>query len=240
MKSRLAVGVIGVAAVVSACAPEERMVAPGQTRLKWGWDNPLGTGGSFPSLICTPTTVAQGGSVSCAFANGGPLNNPIWKFYTETGLTVDGPVGTGGWAGNMAIGGDVVVNWIDPSTMSAGQPLVQTITVQRRNWSWASSVGGQVGTPGEIDSCFGSSFGTVGLTASKNCTETTAPILFTPAAISNGNGYVAASVPAGVSNGPNQGLWYVASVSADMDLRTQWTKKFRADGDALPMTVARP
>jgi len=45
--------------------------------------------------------------------------------------------------------------------------------------------------------------------------------------LSNGNGYTAGQV---TDEGPNAGLWYMASATATMQLRTQIRREYRADG----------
>lgn len=231
MKRFMAYGLLAVPVVLSGCADNAGVVAPTDDRVKWGWDRGLATGwGGPPQLICTPTLVPFNGTVSCVFANGGPMALPTWRFDGPGGLDVPGPLISGGWSGNMVISGDVVVDYVDPNL--GPQQLRKTVVVARRTWSWASSVGGQQGAQGEIDDCF-EDWEEFGLTASKNCTVQTVANFFTPTAVSNGNGYVAASVP---GSGPNGGLFYVASVSADMDLRTQVKKDFRVDADSFSMT----
>lgn len=231
MRRTLTFGVVIVAAVLSGCADNAPVVAPTDDRLNWDWDSGLRTFGGGPAvLICSPTTVAFNGTVSCSLANVGPFNFPTWSFLGFGGVPVQGPNGMGGWSGPMVLSGDVRVDYVDNNGQA--QTEYQPITVTRRNWSWASSVGGQQGTPNEIDSCFLADES--GLTASVFCTQQTAHLIFhpRPAQLSNGTGYAAASVP---GSGPNGGLWYVASASADMDLRTQVHKNYRLDGPTWPM-----
>jgi hypothetical protein len=180
MKRSLVVTVLALTAALGACNDNEVVAGPAANRTNWGWDKPLATGGSDPVLICSPTTVSHLGSVTCTFAGGGPLNLPVWHFEAEGGFYVQGPGLTSQWAGNMVVGGDVVADWVDLDTGQPGTPLRQTIIVQRRNWSWVSSVGGQTGTPGEIDACFGTSWNLVGLTARKDCPDGTAGVFFSP------------------------------------------------------------
>ena len=220
-----------VVAMLSGCADSATVVAPTDDRLNWDWDAGLRTFGGGPAvLICSPSTVAFNGTVSCSLANVGPFNFPTWRFLGFGGVPVDGPNGMGGWSGPMVLSGDVIVDYVDD--FGQQQTEYQPITVTRRSWSWASSVGGQQGTLNEIDSCFLPDEG--GLTASVFCTQSTANKIFhpRPADLSNGTGYSAASVPGA---GPNGGLWYVASASADMDLRTQVLKWYRSDGAASAM-----
>jgi hypothetical protein len=233
MRGTLTLGVVTVVAALSGCADNATVVAPTDDRLNWDWDAGLRTFGGGPAvLICSPTTVAFNGTVSCSLANVGPFNFPSWTFQGFGGVTVQGPNGMGGWSGPMVLSGDVVVNYVD----NYGNPQVeyQPITVTRRSWSWASSVGGQQGTAGQIDSCFDPGYPWVGLTASLYCTAQTADQIFypVPAQLSSGNGYIAASVP---GSGPNGGLWFVSSTSADMDLRTQVKVWYRIDGPTYPM-----
>lgn len=236
MQCRNLVGLCGVLLAASGCGDNRGVAGPEALRQKWGWDKPLATGMYQPDVVCSPTTVAHGGTVTCSFVNGTPLSTPSWTYLTSTGQWVPGPVNAADWSGPMVISGQVRVNWFDETTYGPGQTLVEDITVQRRNWTWVSFVGGRVGTPGEIDGCFADNFLAFGLTASSACVQSTAGRLFIPDTVRNGNGYVAASIPTGVANGPNQGIWYVDTVTARMDLRTQITKKFRADGDTFPMT----
>lgn len=237
MKKQLAVTILTMTAVLGACRGNEVVAGPAANRLKWGWDKPLATGGGGPVLVCSPTTVSHLGSVTCSFAGGGILNLPFWHFEADGPCCIVlGPGATAQWTGDMVVSGDVVASWVDFDTGLPHQ-LRKTITVQRRNWSWVTSVGGQAGAPGEIDTCFDpANWFQFGLTARTDCTSTNdAAILFSPVNLSNGTGYVAASIPAGTGNGPNQGLWYVASVSADIHLRTQQTRKMRADGDTVTL-----
>jgi hypothetical protein len=229
-------GVVAMLVVLAGCADP---AAPRDDGRKWEWPDGLATGSPFgdPVLFCNPTTVAFNGTVSCTLANAVPTNNPTWHFESEGGQAVSGPAYTGQWSGNMVITGDVVVNY----TMSSGSPgqLRETVSVTRRTtgWSWASSVGGREATAGEVDACFSTNPHQLGLTPSKDCANPEFAIdLFIPVEPSDNNGFVAASIPAGTSNGPNQGLWYVSTATADMDLRAQVRKRIRADGDTLNIT----
>lgn len=240
MHGRNMVGLCGVLLAVSGCGDNRSVAGPQASRQKWGWDQPLATGTYAPTLICSPTTVAHGGTVTCSFANGTPLSSPSWSFTTDSGLYVGGPYNVADWSGPMISSGTVRVNWFDESTNGPGLTLEQPITVQRRNWTWVSQVGGRRGNLGEIDTCFDTTFAVLGLTASNDCTSATAHILYTPSSIANGAGYVAAQVPTALNAGPNRGLWYVSSVSATMDLRTQRTRKFRSDGDTVTLAGTDP
>ncbi len=223
-------GFLALVAALGGCADNAKVVAPTDDRVNWDWDAGLRTFGGGPAvLICSPTTVAFNGTVSCSLANVGPFNFPTWRFLGFGGVPVDGPNGMGGWSGPMVLSGDVIVDYVDD--FGQQQTEYQPITVTRRTWSWASLVGGQQGTPNEIDSCF---LGEYALTASLFCTATWADKIFHPRPdqLSNGTGYAAASVP---GSGPNHGLWYVASASADMDLRTQVRKWYRSDGPGSAM-----
>jgi hypothetical protein len=231
MRQSLTYALVAAFVGLSGCTDNATMLAPTDSRPNWNWHVSPATGGFQPILVCSPTTVAFNGTVSCSFANGGPLNSPIWRFEAVNGVTVSGPSLSGGWSGPMVISGDVVVDYVDNN----GNPatLRQGITVNRRAWSWVPFVGGRQGTPGEIDSCLSPAWS--GLTSSAYCTITTNGDLFypRPANLSNGNGYSAATV---AGSGPNGGLWYVATTSAIMDLRTQVHRDFRADGPTWVMT----
>lgn len=240
MQCRNLVGLCGVLLAVGGCGDGRAVAGPEASRQKWGWDEPLATGMYLPTLVCSPTTVVHGETVTCSFANGTPNSSPSWSFLASSGQWVNGPYNVTTWSGPMVISGQVRVNWFDESTFGPGQTLTDSITVQRRSWSWVSQVGGRRGNLGEIDTCFDTAFAALGLTASKDCTSTTATILYTPSSIANGTGYVAAQIPTALNAGPNRGLWYVSSVSATMDLRTQRTRKFRSDGDTVTLAGADP
>lgn len=216
--------------VLSGCDDGRRLVDPADDRPKWNWDSPLATVGSGPTLICSPLTVSFNGTVSCTLANAGPLNFPTWRFEAAGGLTRAGPLGSGGWSGPLVISGDVVVSYSDDQGGLAQDR--ETVIVTRRNWSWSSLVGGMQGALGAIDTCFQT--GWEGLTASRDCTLTTAGDFFTPRLVSNGSGYTAAQVP---GSGPNGGWWYVTSPTAVMDLRTQVRKDYRTDGITFPVAA---
>jgi hypothetical protein len=227
MRGFLTYGLVAVVVALSGCADNATVVAPRDDRLRWNWDHGLATGAGQPVLICSPLTPAFNETVSCSFTDGGPLNFPTWRFEGVGGVPVQGPSLTGGWSGPMVISGDVVVSYVD----NYGNPgeVRETVNVNRRSWTWASSVGGRQGTPGEIDSCMASRF--FGLTASAYCTDSTTDDLFDPrpAQVSSGSGYTAASV---LGSGINGGLWYVSTTSAHMDLRTQVHQTLRSDGVA--------
>lgn len=228
-------GLAVVVGVLSGCAESPGVVDPVDDRGNWNWDAPMATiwGGGPPTLICSPLTVSFNGTVSCDLANSGPMNVPTWSFEAEGGLHRSGPLGVGNWSGPLVVSGDVVVRYAD----EYGSPAIQTATiaVTRRNWSWASLVGGRQGTLGEIDGCFSTVQVWEGLTAARDCTAGTIADFFTPRVVSNGNGYTATQVP---GTGPNGGWWYVTNPSAARDLRAQARKDYRSDGTMF--SVASP
>ena len=250
MKHFPACGVLVVAAVLASCGEGRDVTAPDEGREKWGWSEPLATGGgggtgcedSFvecdpPTMNCSPLTVDFHGEVICTLEVS-PIQNALfmsWSFLSDGGIPVSGPSGTDifSWSGPMVVSGTVRVD-----VTIVGDPNPQTLTAnvivnRRSGWSWSSVAGGRQGTPGEIDACMTSALS--GLTASANCTATTTGDLFTPRALqlANGNGYSAAVV---AGNGPNGSLWYVEGRTAIMDLRTQVHRDFRSDGPTYAMT----
>lgn len=231
MRRRSLVGLLGVLLAVGACRDVRTPAGPAASRQKWGWDQPLATGGPPPSpaLACSPSTVTLGSTVTCTLSNVPPSASPTWSFR-NTDVSVDGPGNTASWSGPLATSGEVRVDFeIDGSS----DFRTFSVVVTRRTWSWASSIGGSAGSPGDIDSCFGVS--DAGLTASVNCSGYAAESqLLTPrpSQLQNGTGYSSTSVS---SNGPNGGVWYVTQATAGMDLRTQVSKEFRADGAAYAM-----
>jgi hypothetical protein len=217
------ISALAMAAALSGCGERREPLAPEGNRGKWGWNRPLATGNPpIISVDCSPQTVSFGDTVTCTASGLPPGALPVW--------TYEGPHSNGQMATNTA-------SWAGPVIETGGVSVEFTIdgqreslpagwTVTRRSWSWASSVGGSQATSTEIDGCM--SAGWYGLTASVHCTSTTNSMLFhpIPANLSSGTGYTATSVP---GSGPNGGLWYVASTSADMDLRSQVHPWYRSN-----------
>jgi hypothetical protein len=85
-------------------------------------------GGGTPSvakLVCSPTSMTRGGSVSCS-VTGAPANTTISWSFSGGGGSVTGPSGTTTtWSGTMVQGGTVT------ATVS-GQALMQNISVNPR------------------------------------------------------------------------------------------------------------
>lgn len=230
MKRFVAYGVLAVSVVLSSCG-REVTAPPKESRLKWGWDKPHATGQPAPpSMTCTPSSVAFGGTVTCTLTGVGPMGSPSWNF-SGGNVQVTGPTQTASWAGPMITSGSVTVEF-DVNGVADSRSVGVSVN-RRTSWSWISSVGGSQGTPGVIDICMTSSIS--GLTASVNCTSSTTGDLFTPrpSQLSSGTGYTAGSV---AGSGPNGGLWYVNQRSASMDLRTQVHRDFRSDGVAWAMS----
>jgi hypothetical protein len=248
MKRRAALLGMLVAALVAAGCQRD-VVAPGPTdKEKWDWAaGPFATGGGWepncedsfvecvttPSLSCT-ATVTRGGYVQCDLTITGITSSTTisvgqWTF-NGGGSQIPGPTGGDQWSGTAVVGGTVSVPVTIDGLLWTPTPSA-SFTVENRPWSWASTVSGQAGSPGDIDVCMTATDG--GLTASSHCTSPgSAGNLFYPSSISNGNGYTAAEV----DGGPNDGLWYVSARTVTMELRTQLNKQWRADGPTYAMT----
>jgi len=171
---------------------------------------------------------------SIPFAPEYPIVVQRWRFVGDyPDAIVTRPTSDWHWAGPVVLGGTVEVDF----TMAGITNTVRAqIYVFRRDWTWATGIGGRDGLPGEVDDCFQPSANPpAGITVGMSCTDQFFTQLFTPApqaAISDGSGYSAQSVP---GSGPNSGIWYMQGVSATMQLRTQIHKEYRADGPTHPL-----
>lgn len=227
-------GVCGVLLAVSGCHDAGNPTGPEEGRLKWGWDEPLGTGTpSPPSMSCTQPSAFLG-TATCTAAGIPPTGNPSWSFETAAGVVIAGPSSTLSWSGSMVASGTATVTYTDANGQQ--QTLSYGVSVPRRAVSWASVVGGSTGQPGDIDVCIQENWD--GLTASKLCTSSSdAAQFFIPrvAELSSSNGLSVAQVG---STGPNAGLFYVNQMSAYMDLRTQISPRYRTNGPAYTLAFA--
>lgn len=224
----------GVLLTVGGCRDASNPVGPAETRRKWGWDQPLGTGTPAPpSMSCTQPSAFLG-SATCTAAGIAPTGSPSWSFETIDGVYVSGPSSTLSWSGPMVASGTATISFTDQN----GQPqsLSSSINVPRRALSWASAVTGSTGQPGEIDVCIQENWD--GLTASKFCTSSAdAEQYFNPrvAQLSSGNGLSVASVG---STGPNATLYYISQMTASMQLRTQISPRYRTGGTQYSLAFA--
>lgn len=152
-----------------------------------------------------------------------------WVFAGDDGSqVVKQPGGSAIWSGTVVQSGDVrVVVRIGGSDVVVASRL----TVTPRNWTWDSSKRsfGQ-GAPGELDACMTSQH--AGLTADKVGCGPGSPVLINPGP---GQGFTIAQ-----GSGPNAGLYYVTNPTTRMDLRTQLSKRFRADADKVTLSGPPP
>lgn len=217
-----------VALTIVGCQPD--LTPTSATLSEWDWSGPATVGAA---VVCTPQVgfLGQGG---CTLAvDPSAVVGPVtWRFESDDGWsgvvrTVSGQ-GSLDWYGSMAISGTVSATF----QPYGGPPatLQDHITVTRRNWSWAGSVGGSQGAPGEIDECFAGPQ-VVGKMAGSACSSVYPTALFS-------------HVPSGGYSthyvdpiGPNANLWYVKNASITMDLRTQVNRRYRADADTLDVPM---
>jgi hypothetical protein len=232
--AQFAVAVLTVSLVVSGCSDGRNPAGPEASSLRWGWDKPLGTGTpAAPSMSCS-SPFGFFGTATCTASNIPPTGSPSWRFVTDGGVPSTGASFGVSWSGPVVASGTASISFVDqngnPQTLSAA------ITVPRRTVSWAPTVGGSTGAPGQVDSCFSSAWD--GLTTSKNCTSPNdAGEFFIPkvADLDIGNGFSVAVV---TGTGPNAGLWFVDQMTADMDLRTQVSVRLRNPGTAYSLASA--
>jgi len=184
-------------------------------------------------MSCTQPSAFLG-TATCTAANIPPTGNPTWSFETDAGVPVSGPSSTLSWSGSTVASGTATVTYTDDNGQQ--QPLSAGISVPRRTSSWVSVVGGSTGQPGEIDVCIQGDWD--GLTASKLCTSSSdAEHFFIPrvAELSASNGLSVGQVG---STGPNANLRYVDQMTADMDLRTQISPRYRTNGTPYSLAFA--
>ena len=244
---------------ISGCIPDDP-VSPVSSAAKWKWGEPAGTGGGpgcgesniSPSMalgiptsrpllecnegpdvdiVCDPVNPDVGEVVYCDLQ----ITPETWTSL-EVGLwEFDGPgmhaQRSGGlaWSGPMVIGGTITADVIID-----GQHYFPStdVEVNRRNWSWYSSVtdGHAVGT--QLDDCFYKPTDE-GTASGLSCTSANQYALFTPATVAQSGGYTAASVD---GSGPNGGFWYMVSAEARADVRAQLNPDWRSDGPAHTLT----
>lgn len=234
MRTRCAVAMLAFSVVSSGCADARNPAGPEESRLKWGWDQPLGTGTPAPpSMSCSSPNSFLGTAV-CTATNLPPTGLPSWSFVTDNGVSSTGGGSGSSWSGVMIASGTATVTFTDQN--NAQQTLSAPITVPRRTASWVPVVGGTAAVPGVIDSCV--NFDWDGLTASKNCTSPyDADQFFIPkvASLGVGSGYSLGQV---TGSGPNAGLWFINQMTASMDLRSQVSVRFRNPGTKNPLAGA--
>ncbi len=196
----------------------------------------------FAALSC-PSWVAWGGQASCAVVTSYPYHVVVnWEFESsDPAWYVTANQATGNsWQGPMIISGKVKAQVMLPGGLFR---LVEaTISVgPRPAMSWATTVGGDTAIAGEIDACFRTFLSPdsveAGYTSGQSCSgasESMRQALFTPAlpTIDTLPWYTSATIP----SGPNKGAVYVAHANVTMKVRTQLNRRYRADGDTLPIT----
>lgn len=179
-----------------------------------------------PSLVCT-VAVAWNGDANCTLSYT-PTNSTTiqWSFESDGGIQVDGPATGTTWSGRMVTSGTVLVDISDAGQLTT---VSAHISVNRRQWSWASAVTQAEAALGVIDECMGNA---MALMAGLSCTAANRGVLFTPEHPSPVDGYSASVVDDG---GPNNTIYYISGASARADLRSQVNRTFRLDGLALPV-----
>lgn len=234
MRLRSLWGLCGVLLAVGGCRDTPSPTGPEASRLKWGWEEPLGTGiPAYPSMSCSQPSSFLASS-TCTAAGIPPTGYPSWSFETEGGIVIAGPSSTLSWSGSMVTSGMASVTYTDDNSQQ--QTLSAGISVPRRSVSWAPVVGGSTGQPGEIDVCIQDNWD--GLTASKLCTSSSdAAQFFIPRVyqLSASNGLSVGQIG---STGPNASLYYVNQMSAYMDLRTQISPRYRVSGTPYSLAFA--
>jgi len=152
-----------------------------------------------PSLSC-PATVTRGGSINCTVANATASRVSGWQFSDGNGGTVSGTNSNNSWSGVMVVSGTISV------TISGYGPLQQSVTVNPRS-GWHT----QAASPAKV------SDGTLTWTGPDKNTYTTAlpsPPLPDPWPLGV---YVNSIIPSysyvPVGSGPNQGYFYVTSIT---------------------------
>lgn len=196
------------------------------------------------TVDCGASFVQWEGLVSCVFSpNGTPgVAVQAWHFTpAETPMQplVSRQSTSALWSGQMVRSGTISVEFTVNQNQTFSVSDVVTVGARTGSMSWASSVGGRRGNPGEIDSCFlpfqlpGFE---LGLTTGQSCTASNNQALFTPAsALIPGQPIMA--LRRAITSGPNTGLTYVAVAYVTMQLRSQVHRELRADGFVYPVSA---
>lgn len=189
-------------------------------------------------VTCQPSTLTWGQTTHCEFDKGssGVVQLLGWEFRGANNQFVEHPFGVM-WSGPMLESGNVVAKVLAGSGNQVRYTVPVALTVRPRagGMSWAGSIGGRMGQPGELDHCFRAwSTLEAGLVAGQSCASGSTALmsaLFTPATYLGDSRWVTTSQP--IAFGPNKGLAVVVASSATMQLRAQVRKLFRSDGDTI-------
>lgn len=145
-------------------------------------------------LICSPSTVNWAGTVTCTVSGASASQISSWNF-SASGVAVNGPVGVTTWSGQMVIGGTV-------TAVVSGASLTANVTVNSRSTFPAVTM------PSPQLVANGSTWN-----------GTTLPTLTSPPTTAEGTFGTSAfaakwsDTTAAPQNGPNAGLYYIASLS---------------------------
>ena len=185
-------------------------------------------GQADPSLHCTATV--QRGAVVVCNVNGSDVTVASWTWTDANGgATVSGPAGGREWSGTAVQNGSVSAT-ISRGGVPVTSPLTASFLVTSRNWAWDSSK--WTYSQGTAPACFNARPTTTSTTtwgwnvAKGSCDpRRLAPNPLTDT-LSNPSGYSIAQV----SVGPNAGLWYVTSVSYQMQTESNLDVNLTASG----------
>ncbi len=190
------------------------------------------------SMECSPASANWGQVVSCTYSPGSTAASVVsWTFEGSGNEYVFVENSSSYWSGAMVRGGSVTVRVDLGGEVKALPPFPVSVGPRPGTFSWASSVGGRAGTPGEIDQCFlpfSETSPEIGLVSGSSCSagsHTGQQALFTPANPNSGGWFETTTI----SEGPNSGLSYVVSASATMQLRSQIRRIFRSDDVGSPL-----
>lgn len=183
-----------------------------------------------PILKC-PSGVDWGATATCNIVlpnAGSPYTIGQWAAMPwALDDTIPGQSGVGTWGGRLVTSVNIAVHV--RSAVSDTTFLEASIEVTRRSWTWTTPPRWQRGGLGEIDACMPTGY--YGLMAGISCQGQPWPLL-TPGPDSLESLVTVDNV---ADNGPNHTIWYVASRTVKMDLRTQIIHWYRSDGDTYPL-----